>query len=116
MGNILPTFETMQDQIESGIHPDNIMYSGYPAIFNTSTEKEIELLLREGSNINLVYSGKTPLTYAAERNLHDQARILLMYGADVNPTDSFSATKIIDGRKLSVEMHNLLSCWGFPAH
>ena len=112
MGAAQSTFKTTKDQIESGVHPDNIMNGGYPVIFSVTTKKELELLLREGSNIDLMYSGKTPLTRAAELGLLDQVRLLLMYGADVNPT--ISDIKFSDSCKLSYEMRNLLSCWGFP--
>jgi len=113
MGAYQSTLENTKEKINSGTHPDKLIGSKYPVIFETTDRKELELLLDNGADINLEYGGKTALTRAALKDNYDHVKLLLLYGAEANPVindNKFSETEPV----LSETMTKILCLYGYP--
>lgn len=82
---------------------------------SSSTQKMLELLLRNGAKPNDVEmaEGSTPLLYAMDKGKREETKLLLQYGADVNATDEQKRLPLMQAVvKGDVEMAKMMKSQG----
>lgn len=82
MGNT----QTIEKQLDQGEHPDTMKRNSKPVMFYATTREMLEKLLNVDGDIDIVYNNHTPLTEAVEYNKVELVEMLLLYGANPNPT------------------------------